>query len=103
MPSGPIPIIPTAVWNTIKNKDISDGHWDDERLHLQEDGEGSFKWYLGEDESPLLVCVMSADDWSLIKGGTLEDNTITVGTNAYQIYVERGASMDTAAAKVRAV
>jgi hypothetical protein len=99
--------MPSAVWNAIKNEDIHvDGHWDDDWLHAQEDDDGGVKWYLGEDHSPQLACPMSTDDWSLIKGGTLEGSyTITVGENSYHIHLERDTSesSNVAIAKVRLV
>jgi hypothetical protein len=105
MPNGtsPVPDLSSTIWDAIKNEDLVGTHWDigdqEVYLHLGSD----LGWYLDEDHDPLLVCPMNADDWSLIKGGTLEDNVISVGANSYQIHLERGSSSTTAKAKVRLV
>jgi hypothetical protein len=93
--SGPIPVIPSAVWNAIGGENMHvDGYWSlggqDKYLHLEDDGEGGFKLYLAIDTTPLEIGKISIDDWNDIKNGTLESNSIMVGEDEYKLHFERG-------------
>jgi hypothetical protein len=102
--TGPIPVLPDAVWNAIKDEDLVSGKWDGKQLHLViESGENSAEWVLADDQEPYLACPMSSSDWDLIQGGTKSGNVVSVGANEYRLHVERGASSTCAATVVRSL
>jgi hypothetical protein len=103
---GPIPTLTAAVWDDIKDEDLDAyGGWNGDLLHLVQDGEGlgGVRWALASDTPPSPVARMSAADWALIEGGTLNATEISSGGKTYVIAIERGSGSGENSAAVHEV